>query len=90
MLLPESTVLLEDGAKYRSPPGASIQDILDERSLTVAWLAEKLSISVEETTDLLQGKLAITTSLARDLEKLSFGTAAFWLVRDYKFIYNEQ
>jgi HTH-type transcriptional regulator/antitoxin HigA len=68
-----------------SPPGDTIRDILEERNITKDQFAWTLKLSDQETEDLFAGRVAITTSLARALEKALGGTAGFWLTRDEQY-----
>lgn len=62
-----------------SPPGETILDLLEERRLSKAILAEALGLPASDVTDLLSGALAIDHDLAASLET-EFGVPArYWL-----------
>jgi len=68
-----------------SKPGDSIIDILNERCMPVAEFAKKAGLSFSEANDLIDGKIAITTELARGLEAAFGAPASFWIKRDQNY-----
>jgi HTH-type transcriptional regulator/antitoxin HigA len=68
-----------------SAPGDTIADILTERGLSIAEFAENIGHTVEQTTDLLQGRASITIAIARTLERLFGASVAFWMSRDFQY-----
>ena len=65
-----------------SPPGDTIRDLLEERNLTQGQLASLLGLSNDHTTELLNGKAAITEAIADKLENAFGAPAQFWLTRE--------
>lgn len=68
-----------------SKPGDSIVDILNERCMPLYEFAQKAGLSLSEATDLIEGKIAITTEVARGLEAAFGAPASFWLQRDKNY-----
>jgi plasmid maintenance system antidote protein VapI len=68
-----------------SPPGETIADLLEERGLSVAEFAEGLGRPPVYTSDLLHGREVITPEVARRLEALLHGSAAFWINRESQY-----
>ncbi len=68
-----------------SPPGATIQDALQERGWTPHYLAKQLGITDQELEELFEGKLAISPKLAAALA-ITFGNSpSFWLNRERQY-----
>lgn len=70
---------------WASPPGDTIADILSERNVSEAHFAKQLEQSLEDTLDLLKGRIAITIDLARRLECVVGASVEFWMSRDYQY-----
>jgi HTH-type transcriptional regulator / antitoxin HigA len=70
---------------WASPPGATILDILDERSISLADLAGALGESADFANDLLVGREEIDERVASTLSDLLGGNSAFWLAREQQF-----
>lgn len=68
-----------------SSPGDTIADILSERSVSEARFAELINQPLDDTIDLLNGRLAITIELARRLEEVLGASVEFWMSRDYQY-----
>lgn len=68
-----------------SAPGDTILDILKERGLSVPEFAQQIGYSVDQATELLQGRTTITISIARSLERLFGASVAFWMSRDFQY-----
>ena len=71
--------------RWASPPGATLQDVLDERQMTFAQLATRLQVSPQVLDGLLSGATPITVGLARRLAEAVGATVEFWLVRDAQY-----
>ena len=67
---------------WASPPGDTIADLLEERGLTPAQLAERMGYSAEHVNHLVQGKAALTEDAALRLEPVLGASADFWLTRE--------
>jgi HTH-type transcriptional regulator/antitoxin HigA len=68
-----------------SAPGETILDILQEKEKTTEWFAASMQLSPEETEAFLRGNIAITTEIARLLERVLGAPAGFWLRRDANY-----
>jgi HTH-type transcriptional regulator / antitoxin HigA len=68
-----------------SPPGDTLADILEERSIRQNELATRMGVTPKFVNELIAGKVAITPSTALALEKSLGTSAAFWLARDARF-----
>lgn len=67
---------------WASPPGATISDLLRERSWDVAEFAGKLGYHIDDAEDLLDGTARIDSELANRLAEELGSTARFWMQRD--------
>jgi Zn-dependent peptidase ImmA (M78 family)/plasmid maintenance system antidote protein VapI len=71
--------------QWTSPPGSTIVDLLALRQLTRVDLASRLDASPAFIDALLDGREAITLGLARRLQEVVGGSAAFWMTRDSQY-----
>lgn len=82
-------VMSPDDSEFRpdwfSAPGESIEDILEERKISVEDFARGLQMSREDTDSLLRGELPLTDKIASRLEALGFGAEGFWQRREQIF-----
>ncbi|NEP13150.1 MAG: ImmA/IrrE family metallo-endopeptidase [Symploca sp. SIO2C1] len=74
--------------KAVSPPGTTLEEILQERGMTQAELATRLDYSKKTINEIIQGKAALTHEVALALERVLRIPAVFWnraeqLYRDY-------
>jgi HTH-type transcriptional regulator/antitoxin HigA len=67
---------------WASPPGGTIEDVLEERNWSKEYLAKQLGLSVEDFDKLIEGEIEIDQDLAFKLEKYLGSTAKFWLKRE--------
>lgn len=72
--------------EWLSPPGCTVADILEERELSIDWLASILKSSDEFTSELLAGKHRITDDIAEILSEFIGSTPHFWKSRDEFYI----
>lgn len=70
---------------WASPPGDTIQDLLDEKGLTCSELVAKLGLKVD-CDRLLLGQERMTPGLAAKLGGVLGGSTAFWLARDEQYM----
>lgn len=70
---------------WATPPGATLQDIMHIRKMTILDLASQMEWPIDFVGDLLQGKTAITQEIAFLLEKLFGGSKEFWIKREKKY-----
>ena len=69
-----------------SPPGDTIQDLLDERNMGVSELEDELSLSARDVDRLLSGDLELDEKIADRIEGVFGARASFWLAgeRNYR------
>lgn len=65
-----------------SPPGETLEDIMEEKELTTDVVMSRLGLSIEQVDNLLTGDLAIDAELALKLADRIGGTVDFWLRRE--------
>ncbi len=68
---------------WASPPGHTILDMMCWRGMKVIELANKLKLSGANVNRLLDGRLEISLSLARDLSDNLGSTVDFWIAREH-------
>lgn len=68
-----------------SPPGETINDILNERGQSIAEFAQSMGNSVDYAYQLLNGYVQITDTVANNLATLFGVSAVFWLKRESQF-----
>jgi len=66
-------------ADWISPPGALIEEVLEEFGWTRAELAQRLDFSAKHVNELLNGRAPITADSAERLERVLGHDAGFWL-----------
>lgn len=67
---------------WRSPPGDTLRDWMEERGVSVSDLAVKCFLSDKEMLRLLKGDLALDYSIALRLSKVVGATPDFWIQRE--------
>lgn len=65
-----------------SPPGETLLDMLEERGMTQADLAQRLERSTKNISEIVNGKAPITSELALALEQTLGAPARFWIARE--------
>src|ERR1017187_4874241 len=80
--MPEKNAFNPD---WVSPPGATITDILDAQSYSVAEFAKRMAFTPRQADDLLAGRLAISPEIARKLELVLGATTEFWMIRESQY-----
>jgi HTH-type transcriptional regulator / antitoxin HigA len=68
-----------------SPPGATLRDLIEERSLSQAELARRLGRPDSAINEILGGKKEITEDTAIELERVLQVPAQFWLARESRY-----
>lgn len=61
-----------------SLPGETLREVLDERQMTQADLAERMGLPKKTVNEIVQGKAAITPEAALQLERVLGVPADFW------------
>ena len=67
---------------YVSPPGETLEEILEERDMTQAELAERMGRPKKTISEIINGKAAITPETALQLERVLSIPASFWNERE--------
>jgi len=67
---------------WASPPGDTIKDLLEERSLSVKEFSQRIGHSFVNTKGLLNGNLEIDDQLAERLVEVLGSTTSFWRSRE--------
>ena len=65
-----------------SPPGATLADLLEERSIRQKELAVRMDVTPKFINELIAGKASISPNVALSLERTLDVPADFWLARD--------
>lgn len=68
-----------------SPPGATLGDILEERNMTQAELAERMGRTQKFVSNVTNGKAPITQETALQLERVMDVPAHFWNRREQQY-----
>lgn len=71
--------------RWISPPGDTISELLRDRQISIHQFSQQLSQTIEETEALIQGRSAITLSIARKLQETVGGSVEFWMARDFRY-----
>ncbi|NCC31000.1 MAG: addiction module antidote protein, HigA family [Chloroflexia bacterium] len=70
---------------YVSPPGETLEELLDERGMSQAELAERTGRPKKTINEIVQGKTAITPETALQFERVLGTPASFWLTREQQY-----
>ncbi len=70
---------------WASPPGDTLADLLDERSMTQTELSERLGVSLKHVNRVVKGAASLSADLALGLEKVFGAPASFWMTREAHF-----
>lgn len=65
-----------------SPPGDTLQEVLEDRDITQAELAAQMGVSLETVAEIINGKVAITSETALQFEQALGIKAGFWINRE--------
>jgi HTH-type transcriptional regulator / antitoxin HigA len=68
-----------------SPPGSTLADLLDERSLSQRELAKRMGRPTKTVNEIIKGKTAITQDTALALELAVGVPASFWNAREARY-----
>ncbi len=68
-----------------SAPGATLLDLLEERGMTQAELAERTGRPLKTINEIVKGKAAITSETAIQLERVLGTPAEFWSQREANY-----
>lgn len=70
---------------YVSPPGETLEELLEEHGMSQAELAERTGRPKKTINEIIQGKTAITPETALQLERVLGTPAGFWLTREQQY-----
>jgi addiction module HigA family antidote len=70
---------------FVSPPGETLQELLEQFNLSQADLAERTGRPKKTINEIIQGKSAITPETALQFQRVLKTPAHFWLVREAKY-----
>lgn len=68
-----------------SPPGETLQEMLDERGMSQADLSRLICRPLKTVNEIIKGKCAITPETALQLESVFKVPADFWLTREMNY-----
>lgn len=68
-----------------SPPGETLEEVLEERGMTQAELAERMGRPKKTISEIINGKAAITPETALQLERVLGIPARFWNNREREY-----
>lgn len=68
-----------------SPPGETLLEVLEERGITQAELAERTGRPRKTSNEIVKGKTAITPETALQLELVLGVPASFWNARETQY-----
>jgi len=71
--------LSEFAPDWLTPPGETIQDLLEQRSWTQAELATRTGFTTKHISELIKGHSGLSEDAALKLERVLGGSARFWL-----------
>jgi HTH-type transcriptional regulator/antitoxin HigA len=80
-----STVQNQYLPNYVSPPGETLLDVLEERGMSQAELADRTGRPKKTISEIINGKAAITPDTALQLERALDIRASFWNSREQKY-----
>lgn len=70
---------------YLSPPGETLEDLLEEQGMTQAELAERTGLSRKTINEIVKGKAPITSDTALQFERVFDVPARFWSIREQQY-----
>lgn len=68
-----------------SPPGDTIEDLLDERGWSKTEFAQRTGFTPKHVNELVKGRATISADAAERLSRVLGSTPDFWLVRDAQY-----
>lgn len=77
-----NTIQNQYNPDYVSPPGETLEEVLEERGMSQAELAERAGRPKETINEIINGKAAITPETALELEWVLGIPASFWNNRE--------
>lgn len=71
--------------RYASPPGETLEEVLEMRGMTQADLARRTGRPTKTINEIIKGKTAITPETALQLERVLGIPAGFWMKREQHY-----
>jgi addiction module HigA family antidote len=68
-----------------SPPGETLEEVLSERRMSQAELAERMGRPKKTINEIVKGKAAITAETAIQFERVLGVPASFWMAREQNY-----
>jgi HTH-type transcriptional regulator / antitoxin HigA len=68
-----------------SPPGETVQDLMEEHGWTEAQLVQQLGLSQDFVSELISGEALLNETVALRLHEVLGAPVSFWLVREAKY-----
>jgi HTH-type transcriptional regulator/antitoxin HigA len=68
-----------------SPPGETLLEMLEERGMSQAELAERTGRPKKTINEIIKGKATITPATALQLERVLGAPAGFWIIREQHY-----
>src|SRR5712691_4512677 len=68
-----------------SPPGETLEEVLDSRGMSQAELAERTGRPRKTINEIIRGKASITAETALQFERVLDIPAAFWIAREQNY-----
>ena len=68
-----------------SPPGETLLEVLEDRGITQAELAERTGCPRKTIDEIVRGRAAITPETALQLERVLGVPASFWSARESQY-----
>ena len=68
-----------------SPPGETIEDLLEEKEWTKSELATRMGVTRKHINELLRGRASLTSETAERLSMVLGSTSEFWLEREAQY-----
>ena len=76
------TIINQYNPDYVSPPGDTLEEVLEDRGITQAELTYRMGSSQKTINEIIKGKAAITKETALQLELVLDIPAHFWINRE--------
>ena len=70
---------------YNETPGATVQELIEEKSITQAELAEMVGLTPEAAGQMMTGEIPLTDDVATRLETAFGVPASFWMRREASY-----
>jgi HTH-type transcriptional regulator / antitoxin HigA len=68
-----------------TPPGGTLADLLEERSMTQAELADRMECSQKTIDEVIKGRMPITSEMALQIENIFEIPADYWMRHEAEY-----